>query len=211
MTRGAALVTAIAAAAAVAVGWWDWQVLAVVRRDRDAAAMARRAADSLQVHAATLRDRVVSERLRGAARATPGLALAVSLDSASVTMLRDGLPLRRMVAAFGRPDARIPDAPALARGSWTVDTVLGPKDPWDAPAWAFTARGLAVPAVRAVRGGLGPVGVLLDDGGPMVYATPSSGPLADSAWVAPNAIRLSTADLRLMKPNLAPGTPVFVY
>lgn len=211
MTRGSLFVTGVIAAAAAAVGWWDWRAFGEVRRDRAAAAAARRVTDSLVAHAAALRERVVVERLRGAARATPGLALAVSLDSAAVTMLRDGLPLRRMTAVLGRPDSARRDVPALSRGSWAVDTVLGPKDRWEVPTWAFAARGLPVPAARAVAGGLGPVGVLLEGDGPMLYAKPDSGPLADPSWVVPNAIRLSVADLKVLKPNLVPGTRVFVY
>lgn len=210
MTRGALLVTGLAAAAA-AVGWWDWRAVAEIRSERTAAAGARRRADSLAALAAALRDRVVVERLRGAARATPGLALAVSLDSGSVTMLRDGLPLRRMGVSLGRADPRVPEAAGVTRGSWTVDTVLGPRDPWEVPAWAWAARGLPVPDRRIIKGALGPVGVLLEEGGPTIYAVPDSGPLADSTWVAPNAIRLRAADLKVLKPNLVPGTRVFVY
>lgn len=211
MTPRAWLLTAGLAVAAAALGWWDWQAMSQVRRDRAAAAASRYRADSLAAQLVVLRDRAVVERLRGTARSTPGLALAVSLDSATLTMLRDGLPLRSMAVRLGRPDRRVPDVPGLARGSWVVDTVLGPKDAWEAPAWAFTARGLPVPEVRAVKGGLGPVGVVLDDDGPMLYAVPEVGPLADTAWVAPNALRLTVADLKVLKPNLVPGTRVFVY
>jgi hypothetical protein len=52
---------------------------------------------------------------------------------------------------------------------------------------------------------------VLLSGGSVLYATPASGPLADSSYVLPGAIRLGAEDLRAIAPNLSPGVAVYFY
>ena len=61
-----------------------------------------------------------------------------------------------------------------------------------------------------VRGGLGPVAILLN-GGTVIYSDPEVGPLKDTAYVMPGAVRASTADLQAMAEALEVGLPVYFY
>jgi hypothetical protein len=98
----------------------------------------------------------------------------------------------------------------MPRGPFVVQRVLGPADPWPVPRWVYTDRRLAVPADSMVAGALGPVAILLE-GGAVIYSQPTAGPLKDSAYVLPGAVRANAEDLRAIVPNLTPGTPVYVY
>ena len=99
---------------------------------------------------------------------------------------------------------------AVPRGARTVERVLGGSDPGDVPKWVYTDRGLAVPADRSLRGALGPAAVVLT-GGTVVYTMPSAGPLNDSSYVMPGAVRLKAQDLKAVTPNLARGSKVYFY
>lgn len=154
------------------------------------------------------------ELLRRQARLEHALHLSVSLDSSTMTMERDGVPLRQMVIDVG-PDQRVglpPDTVRLAapRGIRTVERVLGDTAVWDVPEWVYVERGLAVPAARSVPGALGPAAILLD-GGTIIYSQPATGPLADSTYVLPGAIRARPDDLRAIAPNILPGMRVYFY
>jgi hypothetical protein len=48
-------------------------------------------------------------------------------------------------------------------------------------------------------------------GGTLLYALPASGPLADSTYVMPGAIRLAVDDLRAIRENLSTGTRVYFF
>jgi hypothetical protein len=61
-----------------------------------------------------------------------------------------------------------------------------------------------------VVGALGPVAILLQ-GGAVIYSLPTVGPLRDTAYVLPGAVRANAEDLRAIIPNLTPGTPVYFY
>ena len=59
-------------------------------------------------------------------------------------------------------------------------------------------------------GALGRAAVRLD-GGSVIYSLPSVGPLNDSAYVLPGAIRVRASDLKAIAPNLRPGVAVYFY
>ena len=152
--------------------------------------------------------------LKRQAKLEKALHLSVSVDSAAMYLERDGALLREMPVEVG-PEKRIGIAPDTVRlapplGVRRVARVLGETDVWQAPAWVYVDRGFPVPADRNVMGGLGPAAVLLD-GGAVIYALPASGPLSDSAYVLPGAVRVRAQDLRAVIPNLAPGMRIYFY
>lgn len=152
--------------------------------------------------------------LRRQAKLEKALHLSVSVDSAAMYLERDGVLLREMPVAVG-PEKRVGVAPDTVRlapplGVRRVSRVLTGDDAWQVPPWVYADRGLAVPAERAVIGGLGPVAVLLD-GGAVIYSQPAGGPLADSGYVMPGSVRARAEDLRAVVPNLAPGMRIYFY
>lgn len=209
IARTGLLVLLILGASVAALGARAYDLAQVTVRQRSAAGAARAAADSLAAHIAATRERTLITRLRSQARATPGLLLAIVLDSGHATLFRDGLPLRQMpVERFAGPATD--SAANIARGEYTVARVIGAKDSVDVPSPAWTARGEAAPASRRLRGGLGAVAVELVDG-PWLYVRAAEGPLADSMFVLPGALRFAPRDLQAIKPNLVAGTTVLVY
>ena len=52
---------------------------------------------------------------------------------------------------------------------------------------------------------------ILLNGGTVLYAMPSAGPLNDSSYVLPGSVRLRAEDLRAIKPNLETGMRVYFY
>ena len=173
----------------------------------------RRTADQV-IAAEGQRMRVAVELLRRQARVEPALHLAVAVDSNAMYLEREGARLRTMPILVG-PERTIgapPDTVRMAapRGVRTIAGILGPNDPWEVPSWLFLERGLAAPADRAVRGALGAVALLLD-GGTVVYALPAAGPLNDSTFVLPGAIRARREDLAAIAPSLTPGMRVYFY
>lgn len=190
-----------------ALGARAYDLARTTTQGRLGATRARATADSLAAHVVATREQALIARLRAQARAMPGLLLAVALDSNAATLFRDGLPLRRMPVERNA-SATGPDA--VARGEYAVGQVFGPKDSVDLPAAAWTARGAAAPEGRRLKGGMGPVAVLLVDG-PWLYARHAEGPLADSSFVLPGALRFSARDLQAIKPNLTVGTPIYIY
>jgi hypothetical protein len=157
---------------------------------------------------------VTLELLRRQAMADAQLHLSVALDSARLTLERDGVVLRAAQVRVGpeRVVGTPPDTVRLSppRGKRTVERVLGAEDPWEVPAWVYADRGLVAPAERSLPGALGDRAVILS-GGVVLYALPESGPLADSAYTLPGSVRLTAADLRAVAPNLSPGMSVYFY
>ena len=158
--------------------------------------------------------RVALALIRRQARREGGLHLAVSIDSSAMYLEREGALLREMPVQVG-PERRVgipPDTVRLVppRGVRTIARVLGAQDAWEVPEWVFVDRGITPPAERSVRGALGPAAILLE-GGTIVYSMPSAGPLNDSAYVLPGAIRARTEDLQAVLPNLGAGTRVYFY
>ena len=157
--------------------------------------------------------KVMVELFKRQAKVDPSLHLSVSLDSSVMYLQRDGALLREMPITVG-PERRVGTAPdtvhiAAPRGKRTVEQVLAEEDAWDVPAWVYTDRGLPAGETR-LKGALGPAAVRLD-GGTVIYSLPSVGPLNDSAYILPGAIRVRASDLKAIAPNLRPGVAVYFY
>jgi len=157
--------------------------------------------------------KVMVELFKRQAKVDPTLHLSVSLDSGVMYLQREGALLREMPITVG-PERRVGTAPdtvhiAAPRGKRTVEQVLADSDVWEIPGWVYTDRGLA-PGETRMKGALGPVAVRLD-GGTVIYSLPSVGPLNDSSYVLPGAIRVRAGDLRAIVPNLRPGVAVYFY
>ena len=151
--------------------------------------------------------------IRKQARVERTLHLSVALDSGSMFLEREGAMLREMPVQVG-PERRVgisPDTVHLAapRGVRTVARVIDDTTAWEVPVWVYLDRGMEAPQQRVLAGGLG-LAVILD-GGAIIYAQPSVGPLADSTYVLPGAIRARPEDLRAILPNISPGIRVYLY
>jgi len=157
--------------------------------------------------------KVMVELFKRQAKVDPTLHLSVSLDSGVMYLQRDGALLREMPITLG-PERRVGTPPdtvhiAAPRGKRTVEQVLDETDVWEVPAWVYTDRGLP-PGEPRLKGALGPAAVRLD-GGTVIYSFPSVGPLNDSSYVLPGAIRVRASDLKAIAPNLRPGVAVYFY
>lgn len=157
--------------------------------------------------------KVMVELFKRQANLDQALHLAVSLDSGVMYLQREGALLREMPVTIG-PEKRVgvpPDTVHVAapRGKRTVERILGENDAWAIPGWVFIDRGLT-PGDSMLAGALGPAAIVLD-GGTVIYSLPSVGPLNDSAYVLPGAVRVRAADLRAIAPNLHPGVAVYFY
>ncbi len=159
------------------------------------------------------RIKVMVELFKRQAKVDPTLHLSVSLDSAVMYLERDGALLREMPITLG-PEKRVgvpPDTLHIAapRGKRTVERLLDETDAWQVPNWVYQDRGI-VPNESALKGALGPAAIVLD-GGTVIYSLPSVGPLNDSTYVLPGAIRVRASDLKAIGPNLRPGVAVYYY
>ena len=209
---------AIALLALLAMNAWM-----IVKRQRYRAEIARlrsgmtdveRRRTDMELRAGENAFRVQLELLRRQARVDEDLHLSVSVDSATMYLEQGSAQLRVMPIEIG-PDRTVgtpPDTVRLVapRGKRTIERVLGARDAFPLPAWIWTDRGMPAPAERSIRGGLGPVAIVLN-GGTIIYSTPSAGPLADSTYVLPGGIRARAADLRAVAPNLKSGQTVYFY
>jgi hypothetical protein len=157
--------------------------------------------------------KVMIELFKRQAKVDPKLHLSVSVDSGVMYLERDGALLREMPVTVG-PERRVgapPDTVHIAapRGKRTVERILGEHDPWDVPPWVYLDRGITTGG-GPIKGALGPAAIVLD-GGTVIYSLPSVGPLNDSAYVLPGAIRARDSDLKAIAPNLGPGVAVYFY
>ena len=173
----------------------------------------RRKADMV-VAAEQNRMRVALELMRRQANIDKDLHISVAVDSGVMYLEREGALLREMPIDVG-PERSVGTAPdtlkiVAPRGARTVERVLGAKDRWEVPKWVYLDRGLPVPEDRMIAGALGPGAIVLS-GGAVIYTHPSAGPLSDSSYVLPGAIRARTQDLRAIAPNLSPGMSVYLY
>ena len=173
----------------------------------------RRKADMV-VAAEQNRMRVALELMRRQANLDKDLHLSVAVDSGVMYLEREGALLREMPVDVG-PEKRVGAASdtlkiVAPRGSRTVERVLTAKDKWEVPKWVYVDRGMPVPEDRAVAGALG-AGAIVLSGGAVIYGHPTDGPLSDSSYVLPGAIRARTQDLRAIAPNLSPGMAVYLY
>jgi len=158
--------------------------------------------------------RVAVQLMRRQSQTERALHLAVTVDSGSMYLEREGALLRRMPVQIGpeRTVGSAPDTVRLAppRGQRSVVRVMTAADAWEVPKWVYDERGVPAPGSRSVRGALGPVAVLLD-GGTVIYTMPTTGPLNDSSYVLPGAVRARVEDLRAILPNLSAGLRVYFY
>jgi len=199
----------------------DGYVLAQRAKYRDETARLRASMTTLERQRA---DQIVSQEhnklrlalvlLRRQAKMEKSLHLSISVDSAAMYLEREGALLREMPVAVG-PERRVGIAPDTVRlapplGVRRVSRVLTATDTWEVPIWVYADRGLVAPSDRVVTGALGPAAVLLD-GGTVIYSLPTAGPLADSAYVLPGAVRARAEDLRAVIPNLKPGMRIYFY
>ena len=175
-------------------------------------AVERRRTDALLAQEEN-RLKVMLELFRRQAKVDPTLHLSVSIDSGVMYLERDGALLREMPISIG-PEKRVgipPDTLHIAapRGKRTVERLLTGEDAWQVPRWVYLDRGIA-PESGALVGALGPAAIALD-GETVIYSLPSVGPLNDSAYVMPGAIRVRASDLNAIAPNLRPGVAVYFY
>jgi hypothetical protein len=157
---------------------------------------------------------VMVELLRRQARVDKEIHLAVSVDSAYMGLEREGAILRDMRVEVG-PEKTVGTAPdtvrvTIPRGTRSVLRLMTANEGWEVPRWVYEERGVAVPNDRTVKGALGPVAIMLE-GGTVIYSMPTTGPLNDSAYVMPGAVRANADDLRAVIPNLGRGTKVYFF
>ena len=159
---------------------------------------------------------VAIELVRRQARIEPALHLSVALDSGAMYLEREGALLRSMPVQIG-PERSIGVAPdtvrlAAPRGVRTIAAVLSDTTPWEIPTWVYVDRGIAPPSdrERTFPGALGATAIVLD-GGTIIYSLPREGPLGDSTYVMPGAVRARPEDLRAIVPNLSAGMRVYFY
>jgi hypothetical protein len=152
--------------------------------------------------------------MRRQAAGDDALHLAINTDSSTIVLERGGALLRQFPARIG-PERRVGVPPdtvqvSVPRGTRTIEKLLGAADAFELPAWLWTDRGLPIPPNRAVAGWAGP-DAIVTTGGTLIYALPSAGPLADSSYVMPGAIRAPAADLAAIRANLTRGTKVYFF
>ena len=157
--------------------------------------------------------KVIVALFKRQANMDPALHLSVSLDSGVMYLRREGALLREMPVTVG-PEKRVGVSPdtvhiAAPRGKRTVERILGESDAWRVPSWVYSDRGIA-PGDMSLKGALGPAAIVLD-GGTVIYSLPSVGPLNDSSYLLPGAIRARASDLKAIAPNLRPGVTVYFY
>jgi hypothetical protein len=151
--------------------------------------------------------------IRRQAQVERALHLSVALDSGAMFLEREGAMLREMPVVVGA-DRRIGTPPdtvrfAAPRGVRTIARVVAETDAWEVPEWVYTDRSMELPEDRLVVGALGTALVL--EGGAIIYAVPKTGPLADSTYVMPGAIRARAEDMRAILPNIRAGMRVYFY
>lgn len=157
--------------------------------------------------------KVMVELFKRQAKVDETLHLSVSLDSSVMYLERDGALLREMPITVG-PERRVGTGAdtmhiAAPRGKRSVERLLDADAVSELPAWVYGDRGIPLGETR-LKGALGPSAILLG-GGTVIYSMPSVGPLNDSAYVLPGAIRARASDLKAIAPNLAPGVAVYFY
>lgn len=208
----------VALVALLAIDGW------IVAKHRRYTAEVRRLRGSMTAFERQRTDQIVSQEenklrvaialMRRQAQLEPKLHLSVTLDSSAMYLEREGALLRAMPVEIG-PERTVGIAPdtvrlAAPRGMRTIARILTDADNWDVPAWVYADRGIPIPANRTVRGALGAAAFLLD-GGTVVYSRPASGPLSDSSYLLPGAVRARAEDLRAILPNLTAGVRVYFY
>ncbi len=173
----------------------------------------RRQADAMSASAQE-KLAVEMELLRRQSRGTKDIHLSVSIDSGAMYLEREGAVLRPFAVSVG-PERRVGTSPdtmhiAAPRGTRSVERIMGRSDKWDVPSWVFVERGVPTPDDHSIAGALGPIAIVLS-GGTVIYSMPNAGPLADSNYILPGAVRASAEDLRAILPNIRRGTTVYFF
>ena len=176
-------------------------------------ALERARADAI-VDAETDRTELMVQLARRQALGDDKLHLAVSADSSFVALDRGGVRLRTMPARFG-PQRRVGVPPdtlwvAVPQGMRRIERQVSATERFELPEWLWTDRGLPVPEDRATPGWVG-ADAIVTSGGTLLYALPSSGPLADSSYVMPGTVRISENDLKAIKENITLGMRVYFF
>ncbi len=157
--------------------------------------------------------KIMVELFKRQAKVDVALHLSVSVDSSVMYLERDGALLREMPITIG-PEKRVGTGAdtmhiAAPRGKRTVKELLDENSVSDIPSWVYSDRGIPSGETR-LKGAYGPAAILLD-GGTLIYSLPSVGPLNDSSYVLPGAVRVRAVDLKAIAPNLKPGVAVYFY
>lgn len=199
------------------------QADAIIAAQRDEAGlmlelMRRQAAGDGQLHLAVSVDSGYVALDRGAARlrVMPARFGAEAAAAPSVPAATPASPTAR--SSIGKASApafaasAAPDSTqvALPRGARTIEQLLGSGDAFPLPRRVWTDRGQPVPDQRTVPGWVGS-NAIVTSGNTLIYAMPTSGPLADSAYVMPGAVRVAAADLAAIRENLTRGMTVYFY
>ena len=198
-------------------GWLAWRVKSLqaeAARSRTDALGTSNATIDAQMAAQRARLQSILDRVRSQAANDRGLHVSIEVDSTYATLERDGLVLRTMDVDVG-PESVVGTAPdtqrlATPRGVRTVTSVVAKGATYELPAWLWRERGLDAPASRKLKGAFGLGAAFLEDG-TLIYARTTDGPLSDSLYVWPGAIRLTAEDLKAVLPNLKPGVKVYLY
>jgi hypothetical protein len=185
-----------------------------IRADRAAmTATERQRTDALLASQAGRAD--LAQALVGAqAVKDTGLNLAIALDEGTMDLQREGAQLREIRVQIG-PEVTVGKPPGARKitpplGRRQVAAVVDGSYAWEVPAWVWSQRGQPAAPGRRIAGALGEIAVLLDDG-TVIYSRPRSGPLADEDYVLPGGLRADADDLQAIRPNLAPGLPVYFH
>lgn len=158
--------------------------------------------------------KLVLQIVRRQAEGATALHLSFDVVSGTVALMQAGAVLRSFKVAMGverrLSPLRTGESTGIPRGADSVRQVLGAADAWPVPKWVYSDRRLPVPADSMVVGALGPVAIIFTSG-TVIYSLPTGGPLRDTGYVLPGAARADETDLRAIAPDLAPGTPVYIY
>jgi hypothetical protein len=176
-------------------------------------AVERGRADAL-LQAASERDALLLQFVQRQAAGDDAVHLALDATAGTLALDRGAVRLRTMPVRIGAerrvgspPDTlRIP----VPRGLRRIERLLGPSDTLELPAWLWIDRGLPVPTVRHGAGWTG-TGAILTSGGTLLYTLPTAGPLADSRYVMPGAVRLAPADFAAVRESLRAGLRVWFF
>ena len=157
---------------------------------------------------------VMLELIRRQALADDAVHLSVNTDSSTAVFERSGAELRRFAVQVG-PARRVGIPPdtlqvSIPQGTRTVQRLLTASDAFELPSWLWVDRGLPVPAERSAAAWTG-ADAVVTSGGTLIYSLPTTGPLADSSYVMPGAIRAPAADLAAIKANLTRGMKVYFF
>lgn len=154
------------------------------------------------------------ELMRRQATGDDALHLVINTDSGTVVLERAGATLRQFDARIGKgrrvgvpPDTLQVSTP---QGTRTVERLLTATDTFELPAWLWADRNLPLPPQRAEAGWTGP-DAIVTSGGTIIYATPTTGPLADTSYVMPGAVRIAPSNLAAIRATLTRGTKVYFF